>query len=424
MPITQQELARRLRAARDACGLTQEDVAAQLGVSRPTIAQIELGNRAVSSLELDRLAYLYGRDLRALLAEDFRAEDSLIALFRLSPDATQEEEVRTALRDSLVLGRELTKLERLLGIERERAALPLYPVPQPKKKWEAVQQGELTAIEERRRLQLGDAPLPDLAELLESQGVRTAQRLLPEDLSGLTLVDPEIGPFVVANHCKPGNSRERRRFSYAHEYCHVLLDREQRGIMSWSSDREKFREVRANAFAAAFLMPRSGVTAFVHGLGKGRASRLSADVNFDEQEAQRVQERPEAGTQDIQMHDVVLLAHHFGVSRLAALYRLKNLELITQPRLDALLNHERQGLGKRIRAFLGLEEVDADQSTRESRHRGLALAIEAYRREEISRSKLNELTRIMEATTEDLATILAAEREGGADETGTTLGAE
>ncbi len=62
MSVTKEELARRLRAAREACRM--EDVAPHLGVSRSTVAQIELGNRAVTSLELDKLAYLYGRDIR------------------------------------------------------------------------------------------------------------------------------------------------------------------------------------------------------------------------------------------------------------------------------------------------------------------------------------------------------------------------
>src|ERR1035441_4646474 len=48
--IDQSELGRRLRQAREACGLTQQNVAEQLGVSRPTVAQMELGNRAITSL--------------------------------------------------------------------------------------------------------------------------------------------------------------------------------------------------------------------------------------------------------------------------------------------------------------------------------------------------------------------------------------
>ncbi len=406
MPITQKELARRLRTAREACHLKQDDVARHLGVSRPTIAQIELGNRAVSSLELDRLAYLYGRDIRGLLADEFREEDALVALFRLHPEVSAQEDVQAALRKSIALGRELTDLERLLQIERDRAALPVYPVRPPQTRWEAVQQGEQAAVEERRRLQLASAPLPDIAELLETQGVRTAQISLPDDLSGLTLFDPQTGPLVVANNRAPGHSRLRRRFSYAHEYCHVLIDRELQGTVSRTSERSSLLEVRANAFAAAFLMPRSGVQEFVHGLGKGRSSRLQTDV-FDEEEAQRVQTRPEPGSQTIQMHDVVLLAHHFGGSRLAALYRLKNLGLLTQPELDALKQQEDAGMGRELATLLDLPETDAELVRNEFRHRFLALALEAFRREEISRRKLVELAGMVGVTEASLQSILA-----------------
>ena len=64
-------------------------------------------------------------------------------------------------------------------------------------------------------------------------------------------------------------------------------------------------------------MTSAGVQEFVHRLGKGLASRLQSDV-FDEEQAQQVQARPAPGSDTIQMHDVVLLAHYFGVSRLAA----------------------------------------------------------------------------------------------------------
>jgi len=406
VPVTHEELARRLRAAREACCLKQEDVARHLSVSRSTIAQMELAKRAVSSLELDKLAYLYGRDIREFLGDEFREEDALMALFRRHPEVSGQEDVQAALRKAMALGREVTNLECILRIERDRAALPAYPFRAPQTKWEAVTQGERAAVEERRRLELGTTPLPNVAELLAGQGVRTAQLRLPEDLSGLTLFDEEIGSFVVVNDLEPGHSRLRRRFSYAHEYCHVLLDRDQQGAISRASDRDSLLEVRANAFAAALLMPPAGVEEFVRQLGKGWASRLQADV-YNEEEAQRVQSRPEPGSQAIQMHDVVLLAQHFGVSRLAALYRLKNLRFLTQSELESLKTREEDGLGRELAGFLDLPEPDAEAARNEFRHRFLTLALEAFRREEITRAKLEELAETVDVTSVELDSVLA-----------------
>ena len=76
----------------------------------------------------------------------------------------------------------------------------------------------------------------------------------------------------------------RRRFSFAHEYAHVLLDRGQVGTISRSSERDDLAEVRANSFAACFLMPEDGVRNYVGTLGKGRPSRAHVDV-FDEEDS-------------------------------------------------------------------------------------------------------------------------------------------
>jgi len=414
MPVTKEELARRLRAAREACSMKQEDVARHLGLSRPTIAQIELGNRAVTSIELDKLAYFFGRDIREFLGGEFRGEDALVALFRRHPEVPDQEQTVAALRQCIALGREITSLEGMLGIDREVEALPSYVVRTPGKKWEAVQSGERVAGEERRRLGLGTAPLPNIVELLETQGVRTAQVALPEDLSGLTLVEPEVGVFVVVNR---SHHFLRRRFSFAHEYCHVVLDREQRGAISRATDRESLAEVRANAFAAEFLMPKAGVGAFVHGLGKGRPSRIDIDI-FDELEARRIQARPAPGTQVIGLHDVVLLAHHFGVSRISALYRLKNLRLVTEPEFEALQQQDEQGLSKSLARLLDLPDPEHENARNEFRHRFLALGLEAFRRGEITRAKLRELAEMVEVADSDLGEFLVradlmAEEGGG-----------
>jgi Zn-dependent peptidase ImmA (M78 family)/DNA-binding XRE family transcriptional regulator len=387
MPVDQEELARRLKAAREASHLTQDDVARHLGVSRSTVAQMELGNRAVTSLELDRLAYLYGRDIRAFLADEFRPEDVLVAVFRRHPDMVRNDQVLGAVRGSLAAGREVTNLERLLGVDVDLAALPAYSLKTPATKWEAIQQAERIAADERRRLGLGGAPLPSVGELLESQGVRTAQASLPEDVSGLTVAEPDTGVLVVVNR---EHVAWRRRFSFAHEYCHVLLDRDQKGAISRGADRDTLPEVRANAFAAAFLMPSDGVVTFLQGLAKGQPSRLRAEV-YDEQAALPAQARPAAGSQDIQLYDVVLLAHHFGVSRISALYRLKNLKLLNEPEFAALQIQEESGRGKEIAEVLGLPEPD--ESGDGVRARIVTLALEAFRRGEITRAKLAELAR-------------------------------
>jgi transcriptional regulator with XRE-family HTH domain len=57
--VDRQQLAARLRDAREYLGLTQEEVARYLSVPRSALSHIESGQRRVDALELKRLAQLY-----------------------------------------------------------------------------------------------------------------------------------------------------------------------------------------------------------------------------------------------------------------------------------------------------------------------------------------------------------------------------
>ena len=81
----------------------------------------------------------------------------------------------------------------------------------------------------------------------------------PNGMSGMFLRHSSIGMVILVNYEHP---RARKRFSYAHEYAHALLDRNLSVTVTTEGNRSDLIEVRANAFAAAFLMPEDGVNAF------------------------------------------------------------------------------------------------------------------------------------------------------------------
>jgi transcriptional regulator with XRE-family HTH domain len=62
-------LAERLKEARKLAGVSQGHVAKILGLHRPSISEIEAGNRRVSAHELARFAELYDVDVAWLLGE-------------------------------------------------------------------------------------------------------------------------------------------------------------------------------------------------------------------------------------------------------------------------------------------------------------------------------------------------------------------
>ena len=135
MPLTKEELGRRIRSARESCGLTQEQLGEAVELSRIPISQIEAGSRSVSSIELDRIANVVGRDIKAFFTDAFVEQDALAALFRTEAQLAEQTELRHALQDCLALGREMTNLERLLEIDRAQLRAAVYERPAPNSRW-------------------------------------------------------------------------------------------------------------------------------------------------------------------------------------------------------------------------------------------------------------------------------------------------
>ena len=87
-------IASRLREARKMAGLSQGQVAKLLEMHRPTISEIEAGNRRVSAEELSKFAEMYDVTVSWLLAEtaeqletdDPRLQLAARELSKLKPD--------------------------------------------------------------------------------------------------------------------------------------------------------------------------------------------------------------------------------------------------------------------------------------------------------------------------------------------------
>jgi transcriptional regulator with XRE-family HTH domain len=90
--VKRNQIAERLKEARRLAGLSQGHVARILGLHRPSVSEIEAGNRRVSAEELAKLASLY--------------DVSVAWLLREVPDAVEAEDPRLELA-----ARELSKLK-------------------------------------------------------------------------------------------------------------------------------------------------------------------------------------------------------------------------------------------------------------------------------------------------------------------------
>jgi Zn-dependent peptidase ImmA (M78 family) len=263
--------------------------------------------------------------------------------------------------------------------------------PDPSTANQAFAQGLNAAAAERQRLGLGTGPIEDAWRIVEAQGVEVGLIGLPPGVSGIMLSQEGSDPFILVNADEPPI---RWTFSVAHEYAHVLLDRDDvPGMVTRADDDAAFREIRANAFASTFLAPAAGIEERLAEMG-----RLgSADA--------RVVIGPE---------DVVELASHFAVSREVILHQLRRSRLVDEGRVDELLRDSATSWRKKT---AGYETVEP---RRRLRSRFVDVAEEAYRKSEMSERRLAEyLECVMDATeAREAAALIARSEEERAAEDG------
>jgi Zn-dependent peptidase ImmA (M78 family)/transcriptional regulator with XRE-family HTH domain len=386
------ELAQRLRNAREQANLSQQAAADAVNLSRTAITQIEGGNRSVSTFELMNLAKLYRRTVSYFLDNHSDDNDTLEALlYRAAPGLSEVPVMKNQIDHYIDLCREGLILEKLLE-HNPRMGPPIYSLSIPTHKGEAALQGESVADQERKRMGIGSDPIADIAELIAKQAIWVSSANLPDTISGFFLHHSKTGLVILVNAL---HLKSRKRFSYAHEYAHALLDRNVNVRISSTANHSELIEIRANAFAAAFLMPKEAVIDILQSLNKGNSSRNNRII-FDiaTEGTNSAENRSIPYSQTITYQDATIIAHHFGVSYQAATYRLRNLGYISAQECDALIKKESDGKNylKALNMYSDLESREEEKLwDRELRSELVYLAIEAFRREEISRGRIIEL---------------------------------
>ena len=75
--LAQKQIGKRITELRKIKGLSQEDLAKSVKISRPSLAQIELGNRSVDILELQQLSLILEFSLDDFMSKDFSASQEV-----------------------------------------------------------------------------------------------------------------------------------------------------------------------------------------------------------------------------------------------------------------------------------------------------------------------------------------------------------
>lgn len=298
-----QTLGGRLQEARKARGLTQDAVAAAMEMARTTIVAIEKGERRLTAHELIRLAALYGLGVSRLVGRPQQVE-ALVPQFRAAwkPDA----ELESCAMELQNVAEDYFELERLC----DRPLAKNYPAVYASDDGTTDQAGEEIAQRERNRLGLGDGPVPDLVQILESDiGLRVFKLALPSKVAGMFAYNDTLGGCIGVNGNHP---EDRNNWSLAHEFAHFLTTRYQSEVTFLFAEKPSSRKERfAEAFAKHFLMPANGLN-------------------------RRFMEVYRANQRKMSLADILSLADLFKVSVQAMVLRLEELQRLPTGTWDRL----------------------------------------------------------------------------------------
>jgi transcriptional regulator with XRE-family HTH domain len=90
MLLSQKQVGQRIAELRKLKGRSQEDLAKSVGISRSSLAQIELGNRSMDVLELQKISQVLGFSLDDFMSDDFSPIQELGAEGESEPEKAQE----------------------------------------------------------------------------------------------------------------------------------------------------------------------------------------------------------------------------------------------------------------------------------------------------------------------------------------------
>ncbi len=322
----------RLKMARHMTGMSQRALAEQTSVSATAISKYEHDAMTPSSDVLIQLARALdvqaGFFLRPVTAE-------------LTAPAFRRRSRLGKKAQKAILAKTQAWLERYLDAESFFADRPVFKMPAIDRQATTLEDVERVALQLRKGWDLGLDPIDNLIEVLESHGIKVGIIEGADDFDALTLWANESDPVMVVKDGLPG---DRQRLSLGHELGHLTLE------PVGEVDEEK----AAYRFAGAFLIPRPMA---LYELGENR--------------------------QNLNLHELHLLKHKYGVSMQGWIYRARDLDIISEYTARQLWN--------RFRSEGWYEQEPGDQIPPETPGRLKRLVLRALAEDVITDSRAAEL---------------------------------
>jgi transcriptional regulator with XRE-family HTH domain len=346
----------KIRKLREDMGLTQEDLAKSVGLSSEFISLLELGRRSPSLESLSRIAKFLDKEMSFFILDKMETFDSLIKSDSL------DSQTKRLLKKFQKFCDDYLELEETTG--RQSSLAPLYTNVSAEK----------MAGQERRRLGLGNDPVPDVFFLLEQNGLHIWRHPIPEKINiagAFVFFEYKQAAFALINS---DQSFGQQILTAAHEYGHYLKDRFDGPIIDnpdiFIEDYITLyhgRERYVQTFALHFLLPPKELRDFI---------------------------QRDLRSKQLHLEDILYIRRYYDMSFLAILQILKKLELISVGQFKELQKvdweqHELVLFGSRTKSVPPKNRTHALLSAR-----FVSLVFDAYRIKKISVEKAAKLLHV------------------------------
>ena len=238
-----EDVGERMRVARLAAGLTQEELGARAGLDRTMIVKIESGGRRIDAMELIRLSSALQVPMDLLLRS---TPPVLSHRAKVGAEDAGTEVARESGRLDLALVSWLHEVRQIIELD------VLHPASRLKASVAVDSEAAARNLAAwvREQLGLGTGAIDSLVELCERAGQYVLVTEVPGE--GASMVEGDVAVAVVSIQGDPG----RRRATAAHELGHLMIGDEYSsdlGVHVSRADREALLDV----FAAELLLPSS-----------------------------------------------------------------------------------------------------------------------------------------------------------------------
>lgn len=333
-------IAHRIGNARKLRGLSMQEVAQELGVSKQMISKYEKGLSMPNSTKLINLSKLFGLKIDYFFSP-FKIELGEINFRKRSSFSAKRQ---NSLKEQIKI-----KLENYLYIEDSLSIDSTFLNPIKDITISSIKDVEYAVAQLRDKWDIGSDPVHNIIQLLEDKKIKIVEiDDIDNKFDGLATYADNKYPIIVLNTTFPV---ERKRFSLLHELGHLLLN--------ISKDSELKEEKLCDKFASEFLIPKDTLLKEFGGKRK--------HITFSE---------------------LISIQEKYGVSIKAIIYKLNDIGIVTDSQNTSFYN--------KIKFNRSLEkEIDQSRfSTPECSNRYNRLVYQALARETISISKASSLLNV------------------------------